>query len=210
MVYSFCFEGGAMDGEVVLTDYAEPVNSTPQSAAWLDLTLGGVVGLSFPVLNPKPERILLKDGHNQAGKHEDCGQLYQVVYRDEHAGNVLIRCRYIQSVELVPVGTRRVEFTFEGGFMNGETDGWTVMRSDEQRDSDSARARFRMTDSGTVGKRFGVGSAAALQMLKDEGPAATRGAGVALDIYEVASRTQDGANLRLHCRFIRSECTAGC
>ncbi len=191
MVYSF-----------VLTDYGQPGNPTPQSAAWLDSTLGGVVGSSFLVLNPKPLVIAL------TGEHEGCEQLYQVVYRDEHAGNVLIRCRHIHSVELVPPGIHRIDFTFARGFLDGAADGWTITDSAEQSDNCVARARFRMTESGTVGKRFGAGSAKALQMLKDDGPEATRGRNETLEIYEVTSRSKDGENLRIHCRFIRSECSA--
>ena len=53
MIYSFYFEGGTMDGEVVLTDFAAPNGSPPRSAAWIDFTLGGAVGLSFPVGDAK-------------------------------------------------------------------------------------------------------------------------------------------------------------
>ena len=205
MIYSFCFEGGGMDGEVVLTDYAQHGKPAPQSAAWIDFTLGGVVGLSFPVLDPKLLAISSTDVENQGGEHGGCGQLYQVVYRDEHAGTVLVRCRHIQAVELVPPGIRRIVFTFEGGFLDGATDGWTVTHGAEQPECGAARARFRMTENGALGKRFGAGSAAALQMLKDDGPDATRGTSAALQIYEVTSRTEDGEDLRLHCRFVRSE-----
>jgi hypothetical protein len=65
-----------------------------------------------------------------------------------------------------------------------------------------------LTESGTVGKRFGAGSDAALEMLKSDGPDATRGTSAALHIYEVMSRTEDGENLLLKCRFVRSECRA--
>ncbi len=62
-----------------------------------------------------------------------------------------------------------------------------------------------MTDSGTIGKRFGAGSDTALQMLKDDGPEATRNTGAMLQIYEIAGRSRDGDDLRLQCRFIRTE-----
>ncbi len=205
MIYKFNFEGGGMDGEIVLTDYAQPGSETPQSAAWIDFTLGGVVGLSFPVLDRKTSATSMSDA--QGGEREGCGQLYQVVYRDEHAGSVLVRCRHIPSGDLVPPGIRLIEFTFEGGFLDGATDSWSIPRIAGQPNCDAARARFRMTESGTIGKRFGAGSAAALQMLKDDGPEATRGTSADLNIYEVTSRIEEGEKLRLHCRFIRSECS---
>ena len=78
----------------------------------------------------------------------------------------------------------------------------------EIRSGETARARYWLTDSGTVGKRFGAGSDAALEMLKVDGPDATRGTDAALHIYEVSSRTTDKEDLLLNCRFIRSECRA--
>jgi hypothetical protein len=62
-----------------------------------------------------------------------------------------------------------------------------------------------MTENGTIGKRFGAGSDTALQMLKDDGPEATRNTGAMLQIYEISGRSRDGDDLRLTCRFIRTE-----
>jgi hypothetical protein len=62
-----------------------------------------------------------------------------------------------------------------------------------------------MTENGTIGKRFGVGADTALQMLKDDGPEATRNTGAMLQIYEISGRSRDGDDLRLTCRFIRTE-----
>ncbi len=59
-----------------------------------------------------------------------------------------------------------------------------------------------MTESGTIGKRFGEGSIATLRMLKEEGLEATRNIGRALHIYEVVSRIDDGEDLRIHCKFV--------
>jgi hypothetical protein len=47
MIYSFYFEGGDMDGEVVLRDSADTIKSFPQSDAWIDLTLGEWSGSAF-------------------------------------------------------------------------------------------------------------------------------------------------------------------
>lgn len=197
-----------MDGEVVLRDSAHAVKSLPQSDAWIDFTLGGVVGLSFPVLGPNVLNLSAKQGEGKADEADVPQQIYQVVYRDEVAGNVVVRCRYVPWVDLVPPGVKRIVFTFVGGLRDGATDTCTIIRGQANPSCDSARARYRLTESGTVGKRFGAGSDAALEMLKSDGPDATRGTSAALHIYEVMSRTEDGENLLLKCRFVRSECRA--
>jgi hypothetical protein len=208
MIYRFYIEGGAMDGEVVLRDSAHTATSIPQSDAWIDSTLGGVVGLGFPVVNPKVVEPTARQFEDNADATDDHEQIYQVVYRDEIAGNVIVRCRYVPWVDLVPPGIKRIVFTFEGGLWDGATDTCTIVRRPEDPSCEAARARYRLTESGTVGKRFGAGSDAALEMLKSDGPDATRGTSAALHIYEVMSRTEDGEDLLLNCRFIRSECRA--
>lgn len=208
MIYSFYFEGGSMDGEVVLRDSARAAEAFPQPDAWIDFTLGGVVGLSFPVLNSKDVDRSPKQGGFQAGGTEGDQQIYQVVYRDEIAGTVIVRCRCIPSVDLVPPGIKRVVFTFTGGLRDGATETCTITRRPDDPHCEAARARYLLTESGTIGKRFGAGSDAALAMLKSDGPDATRGTTVALHIYEVMSRTENGEDLLLKCRFIRSECRA--
>ena len=208
MIYSFYFEGGSMDGEVVLRDSARTVKSSPQSDAWIDLTLGGVVGLGFPVVNPKALDLSVRQGDGKADEADGHQQIYQVVYRDEIAGTVIVRCRYVPSVDLVPLGIKRVVFTFEGGLRDGATETCTIVRRPADPSRQAARARYWLTESGTVGKRFGAGSDAALGMLKTDGPNATHGTSAALHIYEVMSRTENGEDLLLKCRFIRSECRA--
>jgi hypothetical protein len=208
MIYSFYFEGGSMDGEVVLRDSAQTVESLPQSDAWIDFTLGGVVGLSFFVSNPQVFDLSTKRAECQADGSDGHAQIYQVVYRDEVAGNVIVRCRYAPWVDLVPPGIKRIVFSFEGGLRDGATETCTIVRSEGNPSRDAARERYRLTESGTVGRRFGAGSDAALEMLKVDGPGATRDTSAALHIYEVMSRTEDGDDLLLKCRFIRSECRA--
>jgi hypothetical protein len=287
MIYSFYFEGGNMDGEMVRTDFAAPNGSPPRSAAWIDFTLGGAVGLSFPVADAKdvdlsaaaaenrrglspfvagtgPSPVaeqkgtvpLSSDGsrigaknvglsgatdYSQAGESDSGQQVYQVVYRDQNAGTVIVRCRYVPMHELIPPGVNRILFTFEGGFRDGSTDECTIVPSDNENrrglspfvagtgaspvaeqkgtvplsadgsrtaskpESAGSRARYLMTESGTIGKRFGAGSDTALKMLKDDGPEATRNTGAMLQIYEIAGRSRDGDDLRLKCRFIRTE-----
>jgi hypothetical protein len=197
-----------MDGEVVLRDSAHTVESLPQSDAWIDFTLGGVVGLSFPVLNPKVLDLSVMQGEGKADDTDGDQQIYEVVYRDEVAGTVMVRCRYVPWVDLVPPGIKRIVFTFTGGLRDGATDICTIIRGQGNPSCDAARARYRLTESGTVGRRFGAGSDAALEMLKIDGPDATRGTSAALHIYEVMSRTEDGDDLLLKCRFIRSDCRA--
>jgi hypothetical protein len=250
MIYSFYFEGGTMDGEVVLTDFAAPNGSPPRSAAWIDFTLGGAVGLSFPVgdvknvdrsaaaenrrglspvvagtgaspvaeqkgtvpLSSDGSRIGAKDvglsgtaDCSKAGESDSGQQVYQVVYRDQNAGTVIVRCRYVRMLEMIPPGVKRIIFVFVGGFRDGSTDEFTIVPSDENLEIAGSRARYLMTESGTIGKRFGAGSDTALKMLKDDGPEATRNTGAMLQIYEIAGRSRDGDDLRLQCRFIRTE-----
>jgi hypothetical protein len=205
MIYSFYFEGGNMDGEVVLTDFAAPNGSPPRSAAWIDFTLGGAVGLSFPVADAKDVGLSGTAECSKAGETESGQQVYQVVYRDQNAGTVIVRCRYVPMLELIPPGVKRIIFAFEGGFRDGSTDECTIVPSDKTLESAGSRARYLMTESGTIGKRFGAGSDTALKMLKDDGPEATRNTGAMLQIYGIASRSRDGDDLRLKCRFIRTE-----
>jgi hypothetical protein len=293
MIYSFYFEGGMMDGEVVLTDFAAPNGSPPRSAAWIDFTLGGAVGLSFPVgdvknvdrsaaaekgrglspvvagtgaspvaeqkgtvpLSSDGSRVGAKDvgpsgtaDCSKAGESDSGQQVYQVVYRDQNAGTVIVRCRYVPMLEMIPPGVKRIIFAFVGGFRNGSTDEFTIAPSDNENrrvehppwrepspvvagtgaspvakqketvplsadgsricstpEFAGSRARYLLTESGTIGKRFGAGSDVALQMLKDDGPEATRNTGAMLQIYEIAGRSRDGDDLRLQCRFIRTE-----
>ena len=205
MIYSFYFEGGNMDGEVVRTDFAAPNGSPPRSAAWIDFTLGGAVGLSFPVGDAEDIGLSRTAEYSKAGESACSQQVYQVVYRDQNAGTVIVRCRYVPMSELIPPGIKRILFAFEGGFRDGSTDECTIEPSDKTLESDGPRARYLMTESGTIGKRFGVGSVAALQMLKDDGPDATRNTGAMLQIYAVSGRNRDGDDLRLKCRFIRTE-----
>ena len=152
--------------------------------------------------------VAVTPGENQAAVVDGPHQIYQVVYRDEIAGTVIVRCRYVPSVDLVPAGIKRIVFSFEGGLRDGATDAWTIVRSQGDAQGETARARYWSTDSGTIGKRFGAGSDAALEMLKVDGPDATRGTDSALHIYEVMSRTTEKEDLLLKCRFIRSECRA--
>jgi hypothetical protein len=209
MIYSFYFEGGSMDGEVVLRDSAQAVESLPQSDAWIDFTLGGVVGLSFSVSNPQVFILSSKRAECQADGSDGPAQIYQVVYRDQIAGTVIVRCRYAPWVNLVPPGIKRIVFSFEGGLRDGATEICTIARSENDPSPEAAHDHYRLTESGTVGRRFGAGSAAALEMLKSDGPDATRDTGAALHIYEVMSRSENGDDLLLKCRFIRSECRAG-
>ena len=204
MIYSFYFEGGTMDGEVVATDFAAPNGSPPRSAAWIDFTLGGAVGLRFPVGDVKNVGLSAADC-SKAGESDSGQQVYQVVYRDQNAGTVIVRCRYVPMLELIPPGVKRIVFAFEGGFRNGSTDECTIVPSDKESESGDFRARYLMTESGSIGKRFGAGSDTALKMLKDDGPEATRNTGAMLQIYEIAGRSRDGDDLRLQCRFIRME-----
>jgi hypothetical protein len=208
MIYSFYFEGGSMDGEVVLRDSAHAVKPLAQSDAWIDFTLGGVVGLGFPVLNSNLLQLSATEAEGRAVEMDGHEQIYQVVYRDEIAGNVIVRCRYVPWVDLVPPGIKRIVFSFDGGLRDGATETCTIVRSENNPSHDAARERYRLTESGTVGRRFGAGSDAALEMLKVDGPDATRDTSAALHIYEVMSRTEDGEDLLLKCRFIRSECRA--
>jgi hypothetical protein len=205
MIYSFYFEGGNMDGEVVRTDFAAPNGSPPRSAAWIDFTLGGAVGLSFPVGDAKDLGLSGTAECSKAGESAGSQQVYQVVYRDQNAGTVIVRCRYVPMFERIPPGVRRIIFTFEGGFRHGSTDEITIEPTDKTLESAGSRARYLMTESGTIGKRFGAGSDTALQMLKDDGPDATRHTGAMLQIYEISGRSRDGDDLRLKCRFIRTE-----
>ena len=205
MIYSFYFEGGAMDGEVVLTDFAAPNGSPPRSAAWIDFTLGGSVGLSFPVGDAKDVDLSAAADCSQAGESDSGQQVYQVVYRDQNAGTVIVRCRYVPMLEMIPPGVKRIIFAFVGGFRDGSTDEFRIAPSDETLEIAGSRARYLMTESGTIGKRFGAGSDTALKMLKDDGPEATRSTGAMLQIYEIAGRSRDGDDLRLQCRFIRTE-----
>jgi hypothetical protein len=248
MIYSFYFEGGTMDGEVVLTDFAAPNGSPPRSAAWIDFTLGGAVGLSFPVGDVKNVGPSAAADGSQAGETDSGQQVYQVVYRDQNAGTVIVRCRYVPMLEMIPPGVKRIIFAFAGGFRDGSTDEFTIAPSDNENhrvehppwrelspvvagngaspvaqqkgtvplsadgsrqastpEFAGSRARYLMTESGTIGKRFGAGSDTALQMLKDDGPEATRRTGAMLQIYEIAGRSRDGDDLRLQCRFIRTE-----
>ena len=202
MIYSFYFEGGTMDGEVVQTDFAAPNGSPPRSAAWIDFTLGGAVGLSFPVSDAKDVGLSGTAECSEARESAGSQQVYQVVYRDQNAGTVIVRCRYVPMLELIPPGVKRIIFAFEGGFRNGSTDECTIVPSDKTLESGGSRARYLMTESGTIGKRFGAGSDTALQMLKDDGPQATRNTGALLQIYGIAGRSRDGDDLRLQCRFI--------
>ncbi len=205
MIYSFYFEGGNMDGEVVQTDFAAPNGSPPRSAAWIDFTLGGAVGLSFPLSDANDVGLSGTAQCSNAGESAGSQQVYRVVYRDQNAGTVIVRCRYVPMSELIPPGIKRIVFAFEGGFRNGSTDECTIAPSDGKLDFGGSRARYLMTDNGTIGKRFGAGSDAALQMLKDDGPEATRNTGAMLQIYEISGRSRDGDDLRLTCRFIRTE-----
>ena len=241
MIYSFYFEGGTMDGEVVLTDFAAPNGSPPRSAAWIDFTLGGAVGLSFPVGDVKNVGLSAAADCSNAGESDSGQQVYQVVYRDQNAGTVIVRCRYVPMLELIPPGVKRIIFAFVGGFRNGSTDEFTIAPSANENHRElppvvagtsasplaeqkgtvplsaggsriastpefaGSRARYLMTESGTIGKRFGAGSDTALKMLKDDGPEATRSTGAMLQIYEIAGRSRDGDDLRLQCRFIRTE-----
>jgi hypothetical protein len=205
MIYSFYFEGGNMDGEVVLTDFAARNGSPPRSAAWIDFTLGGAVGLSFPVGDAKAVGLSGTAAFSKAGERDGSQQVYQVVYRDQNADGVIVRCRYLPMLELIPPGVKRIIFAFEGGFRDGSTDECTIVPSDKTLESAGSRARYLMTESGTIGKRFGAGSDTALKMLKDDGPEATRNTGAMLQIYGIASRIRDGDDLRLKCRFIRTE-----
>lgn len=104
-----------MDGEVVLHDSAHTVKPLAQSDAWIDFTLGGVVGLGFPVFDSKVLGLSSKQGECQADGTDGKQQIYQVVYRDEIAGNVIVRCRHVPWIDLVPPGIKRIVFSFEGG-----------------------------------------------------------------------------------------------
>ncbi len=132
MIYSFYFEGGTMDGEVVLTDFAAPNGSPPRSAAWIDFTLGGAVGLSFPVGDAKNVGLSASADCSQAGESDSGQQVYQVVYRDQNAGTVIVRCRYVPVLELIPPGVKRIIFAFVGGFRDGSTDEFTIAPSDNE------------------------------------------------------------------------------
>lgn len=208
MIYNFYFEGGGMDGKVVPRDSAGAAETFQRPDTWIDFTLGGVVGLSFPVLNPLDLDLSPKQGECQADGIDGDQQIYQVVYRDEIAGTVIVRCRHVPWVDLVPPGIKRIVFSFEGGLRDGTTDICTIVQSQSNPSREEARNRYRLTESGTVGRRFGAGSVAALAMLKTDGPDATRGTTAALHIYEVMSRTETGENLLIKCRFIRGECRA--
>jgi hypothetical protein len=205
MIYSFYFEGGSMDGEVVRTDFAVSNGSPPRSAAWIDFTLGGAVGLSFPIGHANDVGRPGTTEHSEAAESNGSQQVYQVVYRDQDAGTVIVRCRYVPMLELIPPGVKRIIFAFEGGFRNGSTDECTIAPSDKKPEFGGSRIRYLMTESGTIGKRFGAGSDTALQMLKDDGPEATRNTGAMLQIYEISGRSKVGNDLWLKCRFIRTE-----
>jgi hypothetical protein len=170
MIYSFYFDGGSMDGEVVLRDSAHAVKSIPEPDAWIDFTLGGVVGLGFPVVSSKVVHLSATQGESRAEESIGHEQIYQVVYRDEIAGNVIVRCRYFPWVDLVPPGIKRIVFRFEGGLRDGATDMCTIVRSQEDPSCEATRARYWLTEKGTIGKRFGAGSEGALEMLKSDGP----------------------------------------
>ena len=203
MIYNFVFEGGCMDGADVLADCAQS-DATPSPAApWIDCTLGGAVGLTFPVLDPERLESVAERPGSQASRIKVRDQIYRVVYRDQHAGTVIVRCRHVPWIELAPEGTKWIVFTFEGGFKDGATEICPITWGEGQPRFGESRARFCATESGTVGKRFGAGSDAALQMLRAEGPEASRSAGAALHIYEVLSRTEEGEDLRVHCKFLR-------
>lgn len=203
MIYNFVFEGGCLDGTDVLTDCAQPDQTPSPAARWINWTLGGAVGLTFPVLNPECLKPAEQGPSSEAGLNEAGDQVYRVVYRDQHAGTVIVRCRHVPEVELVPHGIQRIVFTFEGGIKDGATEICGLAGGKEHASGRESRQRYWLTESGAVGKRFGAGSDAALQMLREEGPAAARDVGATLHIYEVMSRTEDGEDLRVQCKFLR-------
>ena len=127
-------------------------------------------------------------------------------YRDEIAGTVIVRCRYVRWVDRIPPGIKRIVFSFEGGLRDSATDICTIDFSQTDPSREVVRDRYRLTQNSTVGRRFGLGSDAALAMLKSDGPNATRYTSAVLHIYEVTNRTQNDADLLLNCRFIPSEC----
>ncbi len=208
MIYRFYFEGGSMDGEVVLLDCSQASEALPQPDAWIDFTLGGVVGLYFPVSHATLPDHVANQTECRAGTADGEDQIYQVVYRDEVAGTVIVRCRYVPWVDLVPPGIRRIVFSFEGGVRDGATDISEIAGEQSDRRRNVAQNRYRLTENGTVGRRFGAGSEAALAMLKSDGPDATHSTAALLHIYAVMSRKIDGEDLLLNCQFIRSECRA--
>ncbi len=119
VIYNFIFEGGRLDGEAVLTDSAQPESATSQAAQWIDCTLGGAVGLNLLVLSPDLLELPVEGTDTKDREIEVQNQIYRVVYRDQHAGTVIVRCQHVPWIELIPREARRIVFTFEGGFKDG-------------------------------------------------------------------------------------------
>jgi hypothetical protein len=205
MIYSFYFEGGSMDGEVVHADFSKVDESTSRSVRWVESTLGGSVGLSFTMGDSGCSGPSKGVNSFDAPQGANGTQVYRVVYRDQNAGTVIIRCRHVVCHESIPPGISRIVFAFEGGFRDQTVDVYTIASSDGNNDCVELQARYLLTEGGAIGKRFGAATEAALQMLKRDGPEATRHTGEPLQIYEIERRIEDGGELRIACRFVRNE-----
>ncbi len=123
MIYNFVFEGGCMDGADVLADCAQSDAAPSPAAPWIDCTLGGAVGLTFPVPDPEGLESVGQTAGQPCQSHQGPRpDSIGVVYRDQHAGTVIVRCRHVPWIELASEGTKWIVFTFEGGFKDGATE----------------------------------------------------------------------------------------